>query len=95
MFSCENDKEKWLGEIKYIKNYGSHYEMLIESRSSLLVQFGETSSGHFACIPDFEAGCALACLDDRFWNSERLIRVLGEIDGITVSEALYKASKLI
>ena len=95
MFICKNDTEQWRGEIKYIKNYGSHYEMCIESRSSLVVQFGETSAGNFLCVPAFGVGSELAGLSDRFWNSEHLIRVLGEIDGITVSEALYEVSKMI
>jgi len=94
-FRCENKTESWVGYIKYIKNYGSHYEIYVESRSGLLIIFGETSSGNFLCIPNFNVGCELAGLSDRFWNQERLISILGEIDGITVTEALYTVSNLI
>jgi len=40
-------------------------------------------------MPDFGAGCHLVDLKDRFWNTEKLSDVLGEVDGITVAEALY------
>ncbi len=87
-FKCSNDKqEKWSGSITYLKNYGHYYEIVIESRSRILVLFGKTSQGGFACIPDFGVGCHLVDLQDRFWNTEQLIRALGVVDGITVSAA--------
>jgi hypothetical protein len=51
--------------------------------------FGFTSRGGFACMPDFNVGCLLADLRDKFWNTEQLIRVLGEVDGLSVSTALF------
>lgn len=95
-FECSDSKNnKWSGEIKYIRKFGSHYETRIKSRSGLLVIFGETDAGNFACIPDFNVGCHLAHLNDRFWNTEKLVSILGEVDGITVAEALYAMSNLI
>lgn len=94
IFECELEYEEkietWKGKVTFLKKYASHYEMRIESRSSLLVLFGETSSGGFACIPDFSVGCHLAHLKDRFWNTEKLTSILGDVDGITVATALYK-----
>lgn len=81
--------EVWKGDITTFKNYGSHYEIRIESRSGILVLFGKTSSGGFACMPDFGVGCYLTDLKDKFWNTEKLVEVLGKIDGITVASALY------
>lgn len=66
---------------------------MIQSCSSIMIIFGETSRGFFACIPDFNAGCHLVHLNDIFWNSERLCEVLGKIDGITVASALAFLSK--
>lgn len=94
-FRCKTKKESWVGHISYLKNYGSHYEMYVESRSSLIVTFGETRSGNFLCIPNFNVGCELVHLRDRFWNKERLISLLGEVDGTTVEEALNVARGLI
>ncbi len=94
-FSCENKGELWCGQIKYIKNYGSHYEMRVEARSGITIIFGETISGNFLCVPAFNVGCELAYLKDKFWNSERLIYILGEVDGITVAEALSYVSDYI
>lgn len=96
LFLCEreigNIKEKWSGIISRLKNYGSHFEIQIESRSSLTVLFGETSRGYFASIPDFNAGCHLVDPQDIFWNTESLTRVLGKVDGVTAATALYTAA---
>lgn len=93
IFLCEREignlKEKWSGIISRLKNFGSHFEIQIESRSSLTVLFGETSRGYFASIPDFNAGCHLVDPQDVFWNTESLAGVLGKVDGITVATALY------
>lgn len=92
-FNCidktENDNAKWEGVITSYVNHGDLYEIMIQSRSNLIVLFGRTSRGGFACIPDFNVGCYLADLKDKFWNTEKLCEVLGTVDGITVAEALY------
>ena len=87
------EEETWLGHISRINDYGSHIEIYIQSRSSIMVLIGKTSQGNFACIPDFNAGCHLVDLNDLFWNSERLRQVLGQVDGITVATALYAYTK--
>lgn len=81
--------ECWSGIIPRIIKYGSHYEIRIESRSGIMVVFGKTTRGGFACMPDFGVGCHLIDLKDIFWNTEKLTAVLGEVDGITVARALY------
>lgn len=84
--------ERWAGRVKSIKKFGSHYEIIIESRVLILVIFGKIAKGYFACIPDFDAGCYLDDLHDSFWNKEQLINVLGTVDGITVATALKMLS---
>lgn len=91
----ENKNERWEGAITKLIKYESYYEILIESRSSIMVLFGKTSRGKFACFPDFGVGCHLVDLKDKFWNTERLIEVLGEVDGITVATALYTLADCI
>lgn len=95
-FLCKSTRgkrsEKWPGRIKQLKDFGSHYEMWIESRSSIFVMFGKTSRGYFACMPDFDAGCHLTDFQDVFWNTERLAKVIGKVDGITVATALKMLS---
>lgn len=92
VFECVNTmkrkNEKWTGRIRDFRSYGTHYEIEIESRSRILVLFGKTAQGAFACMPDFGAGCHLVHPKDQFWNTEQLTRVLGKIDGITVATAL-------
>ena len=93
IFKCESTtsrrKEKWEGKVVEFINHGSHCEVRIESRSGILVVFGKTKQGGFASIPDFGAGCHLVNPRDKFWNTEKLTRVLGKVDGITVASALY------
>jgi hypothetical protein len=99
VFECKSkigrQNERWVGKITELLDYGSHYEMRIESRSGILVIFGKTTQGGFACMPDFGAGCHLVNPRDKFWNREKLTKVLGKVDGITVAEALYSISDSI
>lgn len=87
--------EKWIGKITNFKNYGSYYEFQIESRSKILVIYGKTTNGAFACMPDFGAGCHLVNPEDEFWNTEQLTRTLGKVDGVTVATALKALSDKI
>jgi hypothetical protein len=87
-FKCKHKKESWSGSISAFKNFGTHYEFWIQSRSSIMVIFGKTSRGYFACMPDFNVGCHLVQLNDFFWNKERLTQILGAADGITVASSL-------
>ena len=82
----DGSKDIWHGTVEQIIHFGSHYEIFILSRSSLRVLVGKSSTGLFACIPDFSVGCYLSSLDDTFYNSEKLIRALDNaVDGTTVS----------
>jgi hypothetical protein len=88
-FTCKLGNKAWNGKISGIINYGSHTQMQIESRSGINIIFGETQSGNFCCIPDWQAGCQLAGLDDSFWNYESLTRAMkNKVDAMTVSKAL-------
>ena len=88
IFKCNYDHQKWSGKIIKEHNYGSHFEIRIESRSGITVLFGQTSMGNFACIPDFGVGCHLAEFDNEFYNTEKLINVINPVDGITVAKGL-------
>lgn len=98
-FNCsmkyKRSTEKWEGRVTNIIDYGKHYEVQISSRSGFTIIVGKSSSGNFACIPSFNAGCELSYLKDIFWNSERLTKVLGKVDGLTVAYALVAISDYI
>jgi hypothetical protein len=87
--------ENWSGMITKLTEYGSHYELKIESRSGFIVVIGKTSYGNFACIPDYDVGCHLSNLNDLFWNSERLRAIMNKVDAITVAHALQAIAKHI
>lgn len=95
-FECKNKyEEQWKGVITKIEYHSNCYEFWIKSRSSIMVVFGPTTRGGFACIPDFNVGCHLVNLKDKFWNTEKLVNILGEVDGITVASALFKLANKI
>ncbi len=98
-FKCRLDTEDgtefWTGTITEFINHGSHYQLRIESRSGISVILGVSDNGNFACIPDWGAGCYLSALNDTFWNTEKLTKLLGLIDGITVASALASISDYI
>ena len=93
VFNCEKitarKKEKWTGVISSILKKNGYCEIWIKSRSSIMIIFGTTSIGGFACIPDFKVGCHLVNLKDKFWNNEQLVSILGNVDGITVASTLH------
>lgn len=88
--------DSWEARILYFKDYGSHYEMRIQSYyGSILILFGRTAFGYFVCIPDFEVGCYLSYLKDTFWNTEQLTRIIDEITGTTIAESLSAVADYI
>ena len=90
-FVCVDKKraESWPGYIQTLKNHGSHWELQIQSRSSLHVLLGKCIGGMFACIPTYNAGCYLSTADDLFYNTEKLCRAMkNKVDGLTVATAI-------
>jgi len=69
-------------------------ELKIDSRSGLYVIVGDTGYGHFICLPDWGVGSLLSDYSDLCWNKERLVELLGLVDGITVACALKAAHKV-
>lgn len=94
-YKCKTKEDEWDGEISSFIKHSNSYEFWIKSRSSIMVIFGPSSRGGFACMPDFKVGCHLTDLKDNFWNTEQLISVLGEVDGLTVSIALFEIADRI
>lgn len=98
-FKCSrvlnNKKEIWSGEIIFFINNNNSTEIYIQSRSSIHVIIGKNKYGNHVCIPNFNVGCYLATFDDLFWNTEQLVEVIGEVDGITVANAIKYAGENI
>lgn len=85
--------EEWNGHIIYLHNYGSHYEIKIESRSGFIFIIGRYAYGAFISIPAYNAGCDLSSYGDYFWNNEHLAKIINPVDAATVAEALKVLSK--
>jgi len=80
--------EEWDGYVKSIRNYGSHYEIQIQSRSGFVFMIGNYINGAFVSIPAFGVGCDISGYDDYFWNNEHLAKFMNPVDAATVAEAL-------
>jgi len=93
IFECSLEQEHWEGCISHINDLKNYCELYISARSNLYVIVGRTTFGNFACIPTFEVSCSLSHFNDKFYNTEKLCRILGSVDGITVAEAIFIASK--
>ncbi|WZL79230.1 hypothetical protein QBE55_03440 [Eubacteriales bacterium mix99] len=78
--------EQWDGYMKSIRNYGSHYEIQIESRSGFFFLVGNYVNDNFIRIPAFGVGYDLSCYSNYFWNNENLARFLNPVDAATVAE---------
>lgn len=87
-FSCARKKETWAGLITHLINHGSHYEIHVQSRSSIIFIIGKYATGGFISIPAFNAGSDLAGFSDYFWNCERLSLSVSAVDAITIAQAI-------
>ncbi len=92
-FKNQKNKRKWPAVITNFIDYGSHYEMRIESLSTISVLFGKTSLGTFACLPDFRAGCHLADLNNENYSIDKLSGVINLTDAVTVARAFCNLSQ--
>ena len=92
VFRCylrtENSEQSWNGRIRSLRDYGSHQEIVLSSRSAVTLIVGAYTHGHFLSVPEYGIGCDLAQYDDVFWNRERLSRLLSLVDAVTIAEAL-------
>lgn len=80
--------ESWNGKIVYFKDCSNCIEMNIQSRSFIDVIIGTSKYGNYVCIPNFEVGCYLSSFHDIYYNTERLSRLMGKVDGVTVATAI-------
>jgi len=83
----KDDRDDWDGVIESISKDGGIYEVCIAGRGSRIkVILGNSPSGVFTCIPDFDAGCYISSLSDLYWNSDILTRAMENIvDATTVA----------
>ncbi len=85
----EKDSVSWVGSWELVGAGTDYEELKIRGRgSSYHVVLGKYSYGNYLCIPDMDVGCSLSFLTDVFWNCERLSRLIGKTDAITISNGL-------
>lgn len=87
--------DSWSGQVK-IYNTTQPYEIEVCARgSSFFIIFGESTHGHYICIPDWDVGCPLSTFRDIHWNTERLTRSLSPVDASSVASALSAVADIL
>lgn len=94
----ENGCETWEAEVCLLKasRTGRQYEAEIEGRGTYFhILTGQHKYGDYLCIPNHDVGCERSKLSDFFWNRERISRLMGEEDAVTVATGLMYLEALI
>ncbi|MBO4980813.1 MAG: hypothetical protein J6C84_02815 [Lachnospiraceae bacterium] len=90
--------QSWEGHIRVLHMSG-YYEIEATARQSTFhIIFGNHQYGNYICIPNWGIGTELSCLDDSFWNLERLESTypwLSTVDTISIVSALAAMSNYI
>ncbi len=82
-------KERWTAELTLLRKSPGQYEAEICGRGTYFhVVAGRHEYGNYLCIPNHEVGCELSDFSDTFWNEERLRRLIGKVDAVTVVTGL-------
>ncbi len=87
---------RWQGEVVVKSRSKEMAELLISGRGSCMnAVVGRYEGGQYICIPELDTGCPLSRLTDTFWNRERLSGHVGEVDAITIANALEAVSEYL
>jgi len=89
-------EQRWFGEVLVKSRSIYMAELLIYGRGSRMdAVVGKYGNGQYICIPDLDTGCPLSSLTDTFWNQERLSGHVGEVDALTIANALEAVSEYL
>jgi hypothetical protein len=91
----DDSYESWSGQVE-IHNAIHPYEVEVRARdSSFFIILGESTHGHYVCIPDWNVGCPLSTFRDIYWNTERLSRILSPVDASSVASAISAVADIL
>ena len=96
---CMEKKElfTWNGTVQLLRpNQPSLIEAVINARGHRFhILTGLHIYGGWLCIPDWNIGCELSCLNDRFWNFSSLQRAgLGILEASSIADALAAIGRI-
>lgn len=91
--SVDSKKEIWNGEITSYAINNKSIDIYVQSRSSFHIIIGKSTYGNYVCVPNFNSSCYFSTFGDVFWNTERLVELIGEVDCITVVNAIKYVDK--
>ena len=96
-FECirtlDSKKEIWNGQITSYSINNKSIDTYVQNRSSFHIIIGKSTYGNYVCVPNFDIGCYLSTFGDIFWNTEKLVRLIGKVDGITVANEIKYANE--
>lgn len=89
-------QNKWIGKIKSFSDHSCFYEIKVDDNNSgMRIIFGNSESGNFICLPEYGVSCRSDSFSDAGQNYENLAPLIGEVDAVTVSQALNKMSEVL
>lgn len=90
-FKCIKGKLTWSGKINIFRENKEFVEFEICSMGkSFHAIIGKNYYGtNYICIPNWNISSELADFTDTFWNTEKLIGQLSELDAITIVKAVF------
>ena len=96
LFSDDTGRRSWNASLEVISLKGPFFELRMVGRgSSIHAIVGPQVNGNFICIPNYDAGCGLAALEDTLWNTRRLAPLIGIADAVTVAQGLSQLSQTL
>ena len=93
----DTEGDSHTAEIKIIRK-GNPLEMDVITEGWVFhVIAGSHRDGNYVCIPNWNIGSELASLNDRYWNSERLIQYasMGRENAEVVAAALAEVERRV
>jgi hypothetical protein len=94
--SCKHGRDIWPVKIHPLEiNKETYYEVRVSARGSdFHVIVGSYTYGRYLCVPNWDFGCALSGLNDRFWNEERIRGHIRKVDAATLACAISHLEEL-
>lgn len=99
-FNCvqkiNETQTSWVGKIRTFKDNNSNYEINVDGiNTGMRIIFGNSERGSFISLPEYGVSCGADSFSNASQNYEKLAPLIGEVDAITVAEALNKMSEVL
>lgn len=90
-YNYEFEDIRWQGEIREISSTPDLVELGVQGHGlSLHVIIGKCSQGNFVWIPEKDAGFAMSCPTDIYWNIEQMTQKMEIYEAMLICKGISK-----